>query len=56
MLKAIIQQMNLRTESRLGEPPCLIAIFADHHRRLQSSRNQQRLIAEIPRQAAGIHQ
>ncbi len=56
MLKPIIQQMNLRTELRLGEAPSLVAIFPHHHRRLQPSSNQQRLIAEIPRQPAGIDQ
>ncbi len=56
MLKPIIQQMNLRAESRLRETPRLITIFPHHDRSLQPSGNQQRLIAEIPRQPARIHQ
>src|ERR1700691_4198295 len=56
MLKPIVQQMNLLTESRLREAPSLIAVLAHHHRNLRPSGNQQRLVAEIPRQPAWVHQ
>src|ERR1700691_772640 len=56
MLKPVIQHMNLRTQSRLGESPGLIAIFTHDHRPLQPPCNQQRLVAEIPRKPAGLYQ
>ena len=56
MLKSIVQHMHPRTESRLRKTTSLITIFAHHYWHLQSSRNQQRLITEIPRQPAGINQ
>src|SRR5580698_2342773 len=55
MLKPIIQQMKLRTESRLREAACLITILSNHHRSPQPSSNQQGLVTEIPRLTARVH-
>ena len=56
VLKAVVEQMKLRSEFRFGEASCLVAIFADNHRHLQLARNQQRLIAKLLRQSCGIDQ
>ena len=52
MLKAVVEQMKLRTESRLGEMSGLVTIFADDDRHLQLARDEKWLVAELLRQAA----
>src|SRR5260370_36306779 len=53
MLKAIVQQVHVPMELRLGNLPCLVAAFADDDWHGKSSRDQQRLIAEIGHAPAG---
>jgi hypothetical protein len=55
VLKAIVEQVHLRAELRLGKFSGSVAIFSNHHRNLHSSRNQKRLIAKLARQACGIY-
>ncbi len=56
MLKAVIEQMKLRPEFRLGKKPGFVPVFSHDHRRLQLARHQQRLIAELLRQPCRIDQ
>ena len=49
VLKAVVEQVQLRTKLRFGEAASLVAIFADDHRNLQLARNQQRFVAELLR-------
>ena len=56
MLEAIVQQVQLRTESLLGQSPGGVAVFADDDRHSQLARDQQRLVAKFARRAARIDQ
>ena len=53
MLKAVVEQMKLRPESRFGKLTRFVPILSHDHRHLQLARNQQRLFAEFLRQPAG---
>jgi hypothetical protein len=56
MLKAVIEQMELRAKFRFGEAPRSAAILPDDHRDLQFACNQKRFVAELVRQPCGVHQ
>jgi hypothetical protein len=55
VLKTIVQQMQSRPESFLGEVTGLETILSHHDRNLQLACNQQGLIAEIAGQATRVH-
>ena len=55
MLKTVVQQMDIRLKTPLGLQSRLIPAFADDHGHARKPpRNQQRLISELRRTAAGI--
>ena len=56
MLKAVIENMKLRSEFRFSKASRCVAILADDDRHLQFARDQQRFIAKLLRQARGIDQ
>ncbi len=56
VLKAVVEQMQLRPELRFREKSGLVPILPDDHGNLQLARNQQRLVAKLLRQACRIDQ
>ena len=56
MLKAVVEQVKLRSELRFGEAPGLVSIFADDYRHLQFACDQERLVAELLWKARGVDQ
>ena len=56
MLKAIVEQVELRPEFLFRKDSGSVAVFADDDWDLQTPRHQDRLIAEIGRGSGGIDQ
>ena len=56
VLKAVVQQMKLRSEFLFSKLSCFIAIFTHNHRHLELARNQKWFVAELLRQSCGIDQ
>src|SRR5579864_1735429 len=54
MLKAVVEEMQLRSEFCFSTEACLVAVFSNDDRRLEFARYEQRFIAELLRQARGI--
>ena len=55
MLKAIVQQMKLRSEPGFRKLPSLIPILANDHGHLQLARKQQWFVPELLRQSSWVH-
>ena len=55
MLKAVVEDVQLRLEFLLGDSARVITAFTDDHRNAQPARDQQRLIAEVGGVAIGLN-